>query len=175
MGAGTPRKKPEVDPGEGPVTAAQNAQQGVLHKPERAQHGEAQQVRRETRAQLQQCAPERVIRGCQRGTGWHPHVEYQQRHGDRKYAITQRSETLQALAGKKVVRLAHTCMMSRLRTVAGAVATGPGLLLALTPQPRWQLSHWQRAGVPVALGGPGGFTYGVDLWGRVYTYALTTY
>jgi hypothetical protein len=35
----------------------------------------------------------------------------------------------------KVVRLARTCIMSRLRTVAEAVATGPGLLLALTPQP----------------------------------------
>jgi hypothetical protein len=36
------------------------------------------------------------------GTGWHPHVEYKQRHGDREYAITQRSQTLQALAGKRL-------------------------------------------------------------------------
>ena len=106
-------QEPEIDPGKGPVAAAQDAQQGVLGKPEGAQHREAQQIRRETRAQCQQRLPQPAL-GVHRtgGADRHPHIQDQQRHGDGEHPIAQRGQALAALPAKQVVRLGHALIIA---------------------------------------------------------------
>src|SRR4029077_13166700 len=85
----------EVDPGQGPVAAAEDAEQRVLGQPERAQHRKAQQVRGEVRALPQQRRREPVLGlGRSGGAHGHPQIQHQQRHGDGEQPVAQRRQVL---------------------------------------------------------------------------------